>query len=139
VPSRNGCVPEAPDDGHKIHAGAALDPVPDAGVPLDPVPDVVADDAAPEDDVLTPLAEAALDTPDVAVEVDVPPAGAADDAVCAAAGPASANNNASAMQPCWAVVGLPRECCATGQRFSTKRGGPHIGLPSASSLSFLTP
>jgi hypothetical protein len=174
VPSRKGCVPAAPDDGHKIHAGAAFDPVPDAGAAPGPLPDAVTADparvfdaptppaevvlatpgVAVDDAVPTPVAEVALDAPGVAVDAAAPTpvaevapgvavdvgvlaAAAADDTVCAAAGPASTIKNASAMRARAAGVGLSIGRPAIRRRLSTKRGGPDIGLPSASSFDSL--
>lgn len=45
MPARKGCIPEAPDGGHSIHAGTLLEGVV-AALPEDPP------ELAPEDDVV---------------------------------------------------------------------------------------
>jgi hypothetical protein len=125
VPAKNGSIPEAPDGGHSSQAGtvlldAAAGVEVDDDVPVLVVDVVVAgvDDDAPalvgavnvviaavEVEVVVAVIAGKLATPPVVtLEPAMPAVEAVVPAVCAAAGPASAIRNGSAMRNSWVMA-----------------------------------
>ena len=117
MPATNGSIPEAPGGGHSTKAGTVLDAA--AGIEVDDdVPVLVVDDDVPAlvgavnvviaavevEGVVAVIAGKLAAPPVVTLEPATPAVEAVVPAICAAAGPASAIRNVSAMRNSWVTA-----------------------------------